>query len=61
MSSYVTYWISHVDGVQQNSIQDVPYSDMAIEGACNKLVRVVRIQDGGRYSIRVGSSISSRR
>jgi len=31
---------------------------MTIQGAGEKLVRVVRIQDGGRNSIRVTSSIS---
>ena len=58
MSSDVAYRTAYTNGLQQGSIQQIPYFDVAIQRAGDKLERVVRVQDGRRYSICVTSNAS---
>ena len=43
MCSNVAHWVPYANGLQQNPIQQIPNFDMTIQGAGDKLVRVVGI------------------
>jgi hypothetical protein len=43
MCSNVAHWVPYANGLQQNPIQQIPNFDMTIQGAGDKLVRVVWI------------------
>jgi hypothetical protein len=58
MRSNMVHRVPYANSLQQNPIQQIPNFDMTIQGAGDKLVRVVRIQDDRCNSIRVTSSIS---
>ena len=58
MRSNMVHRVPYANSLQQNPIQQIPNFDMTIQGAGDKLVRVVRVQDDRCNSIRVTSSIS---
>lgn len=57
MRSNMVHRVPYANSLQQNPIQQIPNFDMAIQGAGDKLVCVVWIQDDRCNSIRVASSI----
>lgn len=61
MSSNMAHRIPNADGLQQNSIQQIPHFDVSVQRAGDQLERVVRIQYDRRYSVRVTPDVSFRR
>ena len=61
MSSNMAHRIPYADGLQQDSIQQIPHFDVSVQRAGDQLERVVRIQQGRRYGIRVTPHVSFRR
>jgi hypothetical protein len=53
--------IPHADGLQQDSIQQIPHFDVSVQRAGDQLERVVRIQYDRCYCIRVTPNVSFRR